>query len=150
MRIIVLNAVSISTLVLFLSVTVCVAEDVRASPHSDAGDCTICHVAPVNKLRGWFVSGSTKRELKENPNQLCQQCHTIEPTHEGGTLGVGFGHATGKKSAINRDNLPLASDGTITCATTCHNMHVTSDDRQQQLKHLRLPVNSLCVSCHDR
>lgn len=150
MRIIALNAVSMTMAALLSYGTVCAAEDIKASPHSVTGDCAICHVAPVSKLRGWFVSGSTKRELKENLNQLCQQCHTIEPTHDVGSLEVGFGHATGKKTAINHDNLPLASDGTITCATTCHNMHVTSDDRQQQLKHLRLPVNSLCVSCHER
>ena len=150
MRIIALNAVSMTFVVLFISGTVCAAEGVRVNPHTDAGDCAICHVAPADKLRGWFVFGSTKRELKGGLNQLCQKCHTIEPDPADGSLGVGIGHATGKKTAINRENLPLSSDGTINCATTCHNMHVTSDDRHQQLKHLRSPANTLCVSCHDR
>lgn len=141
---------AITLLMLFMTTSFAGAKDVKNSPHSDSGDCSICHVAPADKLRGWFVFGSTKRELKENLNQICQQCHTVQiETSEGG-LGVGVGHATGKRPSVNHQNLPLAPDGTITCATTCHNMHVISDDKHQQLKHLRIPANSLCISCHDR
>jgi hypothetical protein len=149
MRTFALDAILMTMTLLLLSAPVSAAEDVRAYPHSDSGDCAICHVAPENKLRGWFVFGSTKRELKADLNQLCLKCHTVEPIPAGGSLDVGIGHATGKKTAVNHQNLPLASDGTITCATTCHNMHVISDDRQQQIKHLRLPSTLLCVSCHD-
>lgn len=147
MRISGLYTVLMTLVVLFSCSAACAAEGVNISPHSDAGDCAICHVAPEGKLRGWFVFGSTKREMKADLNQLCLRCHTVEPTHAGGFFGVGIGHATGKKPAVNHENLPLASDGTITCAITCHNVHVTSDDRQ--LKRLRLPVNSLCMSCHN-
>lgn len=143
-----LDAFLTTLIVLFSCGAACASEGVKTSPHSETGDCAICHVAPVNKLRGWFVFGSTKREMKEDLNQLCLKCHAIEPLPEG-SLGVGTGHAAGKKPAVNHQNLPLASDGTITCATTCHNMHITSDERQLQLKHLRLPVNSMCNSCHD-
>lgn len=127
----------------------CVAEEIKANPHSDKGDCTICHVASAETLRGWFVLGSTKRALKDDLNVLCQKCHTVEPTHAGGFLGVGKGHATGKKLTYNKHNLPLASDGTITCATTCHNVHVSQDERNLQNKLLRMPVNDLCMSCHN-
>jgi len=126
----------------------CSAADLKVSPHSDAGDCSLCHVATAEKLRSWFAFGSTKREMKYDLNQMCKKCHTIEPLPEG-SLGVGIGHATGKKLTVNKQNLPLAPDGTITCATTCHNMHTTSDDRHQQSKHLRMSVNALCVSCHN-
>lgn len=149
MRIIALDAVVMTLAVLLLSTAECPAEDIKVNPHSEGGDCAVCHVAPPDKLRGWFVFGSTKREMKADLNQLCLQCHTVKPEPEG-SLGVGIGHATGKKPAANRGDLPLASDGTITCATTCHNMHVISDNRQLQQKHLRLPANSLCISCHDR
>ena len=148
MRINAFDTALTTLVVLLLSAAVCSAEDVTTSPHSDAGDCAVCHVAPADKLRGWFVFGSTKRKLKADLNQLCLKCHTVEPVAVD-SLGVGIGHATGKKPAVNHQNLPLASDGTITCAITCHNMHVKSDDRHQQLKHLRSPANSLCVSCHD-
>ncbi len=150
MQLIALDTFFLTLVVLCLSGTVCAAEGVRVSPHSDTGDCAICHVASADKLRSWFAFGSTKRELKDDLNHLCQKCHTIEPVDADGSLGVGIGHATGKKTTVNQHNLPLASDGTITCATTCHNMHVTSDDDRQQQKHLRLPINSLCVSCHDK
>lgn len=110
-----------------------------ASPHSDNGDCTLCHVAAPEKLRSWFVFASTKREMKGGPVQVCQTCH-----------GSGFGHATGRTTTINRAKLPLAPDGTITCATTCHQMHIHSDDPQQTFYRLRLPADSLCLSCHDR
>lgn len=135
--------------VLVLSVAVCPAEDGRPSPHSESGDCLLCHVAPADKLRSWFTSGSTKRELKYDLNQVCLQCHTVKPTHAGGFVGVGQGHAIGKKPEINTQNLPVAQDGTITCATTCHNVHVISEDKRLQRKRLRLPVNSLCMSCHN-
>lgn len=148
MRIGALDGLLTALALLSFSAAVSAAEGVKANPHSADGDCAVCHVAPPDKLRGWFVFGSTKREMKADLNRLCLQCHTIEPLPED-SVAVGIGHATGKKPAVNRANLPLASDGTITCATTCHNMHVTPDERQLQLKHLRLPAGSLCLSCHD-
>jgi predicted CXXCH cytochrome family protein len=135
--------------ILFLATSTSYADEQKVNPHSDSGDCAICHVASRDTLRGWFVFGSTKRELKDDLNKICLKCHTVEPTHAGGSLGVGKGHATGKKPAINRKNLPLSSDGTVNCATTCHNMHVSSDERFLQAKHLRLTVNDLCYSCHN-
>ncbi len=150
MRMMVLNSVYCMLLVFLSICTGYAAERSEINPHSDAGDCAICHVASADKLRGWFVFGSTKREMKTDMNQLCLKCHTVEPTHAGGFFGVGIGHATGKKPAVNHQDLPLANDGTITCATTCHNVHAIANDRQLQLKHLRLPVNALCVSCHNK
>lgn len=109
------------------------------NPHGPDGDCSICHVAPVSKLRGWFVFPSTKRQMKADPNTLCRQCH-----------GVSFGHGVGKKPAMNRDDLPLSADGTINCALTCHDMHISNvDDPSQQRLHLRFPNTKLCQSCHD-
>lgn len=119
------------------------------NPHTEAGDCAICHVAPAEKLRSWFSLGTTKREMKADLNQICLNCHTVEPTHAGGFLGVGVGHAVGKKTALNKRKLPLAANGTITCAITCHNVHVMSDEKQARQKFLRLLSNELCVSCHN-
>jgi len=110
------------------------------NPHNDDGDCSICHVAPVEKLKGWFVFPSTKRQLKEDPNTLCRKCH-----------GLSFGHGVGKKPALNLAGLPLSEDGTINCALTCHDMHISGvEDLSQQRLHLRLPNTKLCVSCHDK
>lgn len=145
-----LRTIVVTTIMLALQVSTCLPEEATPNPHSESGDCSVCHVASVDKLRGWFVFGSTKKELKDDLNTVCKKCHTVQISSPDGLIGVGVGHATGKKTSINHKNLPLASDGTITCAITCHNMHVISDDRHQQLKHLRLPANSLCISCHDR
>ncbi|MBI5482949.1 MAG: cytochrome C [Deltaproteobacteria bacterium] len=134
---------------LFSLSTVSIADGGKAGPHSDSGDCSICHVAPADKLRSWFALGSTKRELKHDLIKLCTNCHTVKPDEANG-IAVGVGHATDKKPETNHQNLPLSNDGTINCATTCHNMHVTADDRRQQKQHLRLPVNSLCIACHDK
>jgi hypothetical protein len=150
MRLIFLEAALTLVLVLLLHVVVNAAADEKLNPHADKGECTICHVAASDKLNGWFVLGSTKREMRADLNQLCQRCHKLLANHAGGFAGDGSGHATGKKTAVNHLNLPLANDGTITCATTCHNIHVASDDSHQLQKRLRLPVNSLCVSCHDK
>lgn len=109
------------------------------SPHSETADCSVCHVASLEKLQGWFVFDSTKKQLKNDSNEICQRCH-----------GPNFGHATGKKTSLNRAGLPLSTNDTVTCAMTCHDMHILSDDKKQQFYHLRLPINSLCVSCHDK
>lgn len=149
MRISTFNRSVISLMMLFMTTSLSQAEEVKNNPHSDSGDCAICHVASADKLRSWFVFGSTKRELKDDLNHICQQCHTVQINSSAG-LGVGVGHATGKKPSVNHQQLPLAPDGTITCAITCHDMHVLSNDKHQQLKHLRVPANALCISCHDR
>lgn len=110
------------------------------SPHNDKGDCGYCHVAPREKLESWLTFASTKRQLKEDLNELCRRCH-----------GVGFGHGVGKKPAMNIANLPLSADGTVNCAMTCHDMHVVSADNPgQQYLHLRIPQVKLCLSCHDK
>lgn len=129
---------------LFVSGGPCAADDLKArakygaSPHSDSGDCGLCHVASAEILRSWFVFGSTKRKLTRNPVEVCSKCHGME-----------FGHGIGRKPSVNHASLPLAGDGTITCATTCHSMHIRSDDSKQTFYHLRQPVDSLCISCHD-
>lgn len=128
-----------------LSIGFCDAGDVAArakygeSPHSGSGDCSLCHVVPAEELSSWFVFTSTKRQLKGGPVEVCQKCH-----------GSGFGHATGRRPAQNHANLPLEDDNTITCAKTCHNMHIRAEDPKQTFYNLRLPVDSLCISCHDK
>lgn len=149
MRLSVLDAAAVTAVLLLLSTAVCAAESAVASPHSEAGDCGICHVAPADKLRSWFAFASTKREMKVDLNQMCLKCHPVEPSHAGSFIGVGLGHATGKKTALNNRNLPLASDGTITCAITCHDIHIAPKNGQPRNKLLRLPVNELCLSCHN-
>ena len=110
------------------------------NPHSDKGDCATCHVAPAEKLRSWFTLSSTKRQLVADPTTLCQKCH-----------GVSFGHGVGKKPDMNRADLPLDDQGNITCALTCHNMHISGVSDQKQLHyHLRLPNDDLCNSCHNK
>lgn len=110
------------------------------NPHGIDADCSICHVASVEKLRGWFVFPSTKRQLVADPTSICRNCH-----------GVSFGHGIGKKPHMNRADLPLGADGTINCALTCHEMHISGvDDDIQQHYHLRLSPSKLCVSCHDK
>lgn len=110
------------------------------SPHKADGDCSICHVASKEDLNSWFTFSSTKRKLVADPVKLCVRCH-----------GTGFGHGTGKKPDINKTNLPLNSDGTITCAITCHNMHLTEfKDKGQERFYLRYDNVKLCTSCHDK
>lgn len=116
------------------------AEDTASNPHGDPQGCTVCHVLSREKLERFFTPDAQKRHLRTDPVTLCRQCH-----------GVGFGHGVGKRPEMNRDGLPLAGDGTITCATTCHSMHVKSPaDQEQEHYHLRLPLSKICFSCHER
>lgn len=149
MRKIFLDGYASAFLVLLMTTSSVCAEEAKISPHSDSGDCSICHVALADKLRSWFAFGSTKREMKDDLNRTCKKCHNVQIDTPAGDLGVGVGHATGKKPAVNHQNFPLAPDGTITCATTCHDMHVQSKDIHQQRKHLRVPAKDLCIACHD-
>ncbi|MSN26265.1 MAG: cytochrome C [Geobacter sp.] len=142
MRYLILSTALLSSLL--VSVGYCSAGDKTASekfgasPHTETGDCTICHLYSAETLRSWFVFGSTKKLLNGNLNEVCRNCH-----------GSGFGHGVGKKTKVNHANLPLNHDGEITCATTCHDMHVRTEDQKQKYFHLRRPFDSLCISCHD-
>lgn len=112
----------------------------EANPHEDSEHCGVCHVISKEKLEGFFTSKTLKRQLRADHVALCRQCH-----------GIGFGHGVGKKPDMNRERLPLADDGTITCATTCHSMHVKNpSDHEQEHYHLRLPVATICFSCHEK
>lgn len=107
-------------------------------PHGEKGNCDICHVAPESDLNSWFTFGSTKKRLRSDFNGLCLQCHTVD-----------MGHGVGKRPQMNRERLPLDSDGKITCAITCHDMHIKSEDQKQNHYHLRTTPDRLCHSCHD-
>ena len=113
-----------------------------SNPHSDNGDCSVCHVAPVEKLRGfrsWFVSGEIKRELITDHTTLCRKCHPD-----------GFKHGAGKKMKKKPMDIPLSEDGVVNCATSCHNMHITDvEEENQQYYHLRYLGDKLCVKCHE-
>jgi hypothetical protein len=71
-------------------------------------------------------------------NSVCIKCHNIS------------GHKSGAKPILNKGNLPLDADGTINCATTCHNIHATTSDIAHNRYFLRLPPEKLCFSCHDK
>lgn len=115
-------------------------DNTAINPHADNVDCGICHVLPKDELLRRDVASARKDELKGGPVEVCRQCH-----------GIGFGHGVGKKPGMNRANLPLTASGTITCALTCHNIHlVDAQDARQKQYFLRLPSDKLCYSCHDK
>ncbi|UTG91250.1 cytochrome c3 family protein [Geobacter sulfurreducens] len=112
----------------------------RVSPHDAQGACLSCHIATERDLRSDRLSGDGKSQLKSDANGVCLQCH-----------GIDFGHGVGKKPEMNRKGLPLDGDGLIACAITCHDMHVVAaENPHQKAYHLRIPVEDLCFSCHDR
>lgn len=134
---------TLSMLLVLLMCSLSFAEDksppAKVNPHTDTGNCDYCHVASEDDLNSWFTFPSTKRELRKDFNELCQQCH-----------GMQFGHGVGKWSKVNLEKLPMDLAGNITCAVTCHNMHVKGSDRVQNRFHLRLPHQALCLSCHNK
>lgn len=112
----------------------------RVSPHGSKGSCSSCHLTAESELVADHLPLNEKRIMRNGTNGVCLQCHGIE-----------FGHGVGKKPEMNRKALPLDGSGLITCAITCHNMHVAAmDNHHQKTYHLRLPVEELCFSCHDR
>lgn len=114
--------------------------DSKANPHNSQEDCGACHLLPKNKLESFFTSSVMKRQLRADHVTLCKGCHDIR-----------IDHGVGKVPEMNRDGLPVAEDGTITCATTCHSMHVKNPaDEKQEYYHLRLPIAKICFSCHEK
>lgn len=112
----------------------------RVSPHDAQGACLSCHIATERDLRSDRFSVDGKSQLKSDVNEVCLQCH-----------GIDFGHGVGKKPGMNRKGLPLDENGLIACAITCHDMHVVAPENpHQKAYHLRIPVEDLCFSCHDR
>lgn len=110
------------------------------NPHGEGGDCSLCHLLSAKELSRLTAADAAKRRLRADFVAVCLQCH-----------GVGFGHGVGKKPDMNRESLPLDKDGKITCAVTCHNMHLKDPlSPHQDRYHLRLPSERLCVSCHDK
>jgi len=139
------NIVSIIILLTVFSSSLCAAEGTQSdsgtliNPHTEIGNCQVCHVASEEDLKSWFTFTSTKKTMKGDLNSICQQCH-----------GVEFGHGIGKWTKHNKDGLPMDDRGYIACAITCHDMHGKSSDYQQNKFHLRAPSMKLCLSCHDQ
>lgn len=136
-------AVGLFVVLLFVSfVGIATAEtgDSKGNPHTSRDNCGVCHLLPKNKLESFFTSSAMKRQLRADHVTLCRGCHDVR-----------IDHGVGKAPEMNREGLPVAEDGTITCATTCHSMHVKNPaDEKQEYYHLRLPIAKICFSCHEK
>ncbi|MDT8318795.1 MAG: hypothetical protein RQ824_12535 [bacterium] len=108
--------------------------------------CNACHKAPdelllrVKKGAGKGGDQGEARAMKSDLNGLCLDCHRAGNND----------HSIAKVPKINNSNLPLDSDGRITCATTCHDVHTKNSVNTAVIKGLlRIPPEDLCFSCHD-
>ncbi|MBI1921777.1 MAG: cytochrome C [Geobacter sp.] len=133
-----------ASLIVLMAASMVLAADSPNPPttiqHMDAESCTTCHLLPEADLRSWWTFPWNKRKLKgEGPAGVCAECHEQSS----------FGHGIGKRPELNRADLPLDNDGRITCATTCHEFHQKDGEVFSQY-HLRLSVNELCFSCHEK
>lgn len=110
------------------------------NPHK-GGNCNVCHKAAVETLES---SGQSEREVLSRRSmqtdlvRLCDDCHEASKWPH---------HLTGIKPKNNKSNLPLDSNGFITCATTCHNIHTT--DPELSKGKLLDSFDNLCLSCHN-
>lgn len=96
--------------------------------HLSNVNCDNCHIDIKNP-----------KLLKDGPNRVCENCHPdVHPSHK-----------VGVTAKLNRENLPLDEEGKITCAYTCHNVHPKSNSDFEK-KLLRMEVNKICFSCHNK
>ncbi len=99
--------------------------------------CIICHTTAAKDDIVIVTSDAPAVQINKDLNAICLSCHSRS-----------YGHGIDNKPLVNRNNLPLNSDGKISCAITCHNMHARSSDLVQSRYYLRLPASELCLSCH--
>lgn len=108
------------------------------NPHVSSAMCESCHVITAQDLASADVAAQKKRDLRGGVNGVCTQCHKVS-----------LGHGVGKKPEMNTQQLPVGPDGAITCAITCHDIHLVKPETAVQRRyHLRLPHRKLCSSCH--
>lgn len=108
------------------------------NPHKSTAMCQSCHVISAHDLASADVAALKKRELRGGINEVCTQCHKVS-----------LGHGVGKKPEMNTQQLPIGPDGAITCAITCHDMHLVKPETAVQRRYyLRVPHKKLCSSCH--
>jgi len=116
------------------------------NPHLDRS-CNACHIADISFLdevaggraKGKRAVGKAK-EMKGDLNMVCTACHAADDGD----------HAIGIVPKTNKHDLPLDSKGEMTCATTCHNVHLQPDaDEEMKKGLLRMAPEKICFSCHD-
>lgn len=96
--------------------------------HLSSNSCYECH-EDINKPK-LLIGG---------PDMVCKRCHP----------SMLINHKVGVITRLNRENLPLDEEGRITCAYTCHNVHPEGNSDFEK-KLLRMEVNKICFSCHDK
>lgn len=116
--------------------------DESTDPHREK-KCQVCHIASnevlakENALESEIIR---RKQMRTDLIDLCVQCHRDRSSE-------GAEHVVGVRTKLNRENLPLDHEGKISCATTCHDMHIKDPGLMGSL--MRHPVNTLCLSCHD-
>jgi len=104
--------------------------------HQTGVDCETCHTAAAALLSAHRDAAASA--LVPDLDAVCIRCHGDE----------GPSHLTGiaPKRPVPT-SLPLAANGTITCAT-CHFMHgeATTGESFERIDNRR---GQLCLTCHD-
>ncbi len=116
--------------------------DEKTNPHKDE-NCVVCHIASKELLTKVVPAESEavqRRFMRTDLIDLCSSCHRDRVSTESE-------HSVGVPTKLNRENLPLDPQGSITCATTCHDIHTKNPGLKKGL--LRHPYDTLCLSCHD-
>lgn len=104
--------------------------------HRAGVDCVPCHGQDAGWLAAHHAAAATT--LKPDLDAVCAGCHADEgPSHRTGIVA---------KRPVP-PTLPLAADGTITCAT-CHFVHgeATTSESFERIDNAH---GELCLTCHE-
>jgi len=124
-----------------VALVVLASDRLAAKPHGENvhrpdGDCRACHTLDPSALKA--DPAAAKAAVVPDLEAACNRCHGDE----------GPSHKTGMPpKKPEPPALPLASDGTIGCAT-CHFMHGESNIGGAFLR-LDNRRGGLCLSCHE-
>ena len=106
-----------------------------ANVHRQNADCLFCHTSDSATLARDSVKARSL--VRPDVEARCNACHGAEgPSHKTGIRPRGS----------LPPNLPLSSDGLITCGT-CHFVH-GEGDRKQSFNRIDNRRGRLCLTCH--
>ncbi|MEW6088096.1 MAG: cytochrome c3 family protein [bacterium] len=108
-------------------------------------ECALCHIERLTKDNSLIE----KQDILSSDMKMCYTCHDGSVSDSRNSI-IAKGHTIITKQSPQTnisENLPLTKDKKIYCGT-CHRPHGISKKKVEEPGFFRIPLESLCQSCH--